>query len=148
MRDWLRPNGQEAKEYNPEHDSRVKLTQAGRLMWPKEGERSKRRMLAGKPSGNLPEGSGDTRDKVAARLGISGRSRVIDGGSSWVSIPRGSRKPDDRAALNTRQRVSGTLRKLARAIPGRLRPATPAMGAQHLASTSRVRVSDEFGLGH
>jgi N6-adenosine-specific RNA methylase IME4/ParB-like chromosome segregation protein Spo0J len=40
----------------------------------KERKAARKRMLAGKPSGKFPEGKGQTRDKLAAELGISGRT--------------------------------------------------------------------------
>lgn len=40
----------------------------------REKKAAEERMLAGKPSANLAEGTGDTRDKVAAYVGMSGRT--------------------------------------------------------------------------
>jgi N6-adenosine-specific RNA methylase IME4 len=37
-------------------------------------EAARKRQLAGQPSGNLPEGKGDTRDKTSAYVGMSGRT--------------------------------------------------------------------------
>lgn len=52
-----------------------------------ERERAKERMLAGKaPSGESPEGHGDTRDRVGAAVGMGGSTyekakEVVEAGS-------------------------------------------------------------------
>ncbi len=64
----------------------------GRRLEKLERPRARERMLAGNPPGKLPEGSkGDTRDKVGAAVGMSGRTH--EKAKAVVEPPRQWRLP-------------------------------------------------------
>lgn len=90
--------------------SPTEIVETGRPLEEMEREQAKRRKTAGinqhtEPSGKLPEGStGDTRDKVASSLGVSGRTYE----KAKQAVETAQEQPDrfgDRPAMMDEQSV-------------------------------------------